>query len=464
MIYAVNLNLNQNELQNAVLQPLAVAPANPKYGQLYTDSSTHKIKQWDGTKWNVVGAVVENSEVNGKIKIDGVEVEVYELPEATAEKLGGVKQGTGVAIASDGTISKTGNHWEVIPEGAENDIEAINRIVGDVAPVVGDTAVVKKSISTVNGVTKYSYTAYVFEGEWYAMDGNVSAENCILPENIVTAGDYTQVGNVTKNKTATGAIDVAGKSVMDAFKAIFTKELNPTNTAPAVTISDFPAGTYEVGTTVTPKYKATLSKGSYTYGPEATGVEVESWSVTDGATTKDTASGQFDDLLVEDTTNYKITATAIHSDGAIPVTNLGTNYATAQIKGGEDNKKSKTSGAITGFRKFFYGSKTNKTDVVDTDFIRGLTHSDKAVGTSQNFEMEVVEGALRVIVAFPTATGKKLTKVEDGNAFGTDIVSKFVKTTVNVEGANDYAGVSYDVYAYEPDAALSANTYTITIA
>ena len=74
MIYLTNINLNQNELQNAVLQPLAVAPANPKLGQIYTDSSSSKIKWYNGTEWKTVGVVVEHSEVNGNIKVDGVEI------------------------------------------------------------------------------------------------------------------------------------------------------------------------------------------------------------------------------------------------------------------------------------------------------------------------------------------------------------------------------------------------------
>lgn len=38
MKYVSNIDLNQNELQNAVMQPLAAAPANPKLGQMYYNS------------------------------------------------------------------------------------------------------------------------------------------------------------------------------------------------------------------------------------------------------------------------------------------------------------------------------------------------------------------------------------------------------------------------------------------
>ena len=61
--FLVSINLNGNELQNAVMQPLAVAPSSPKYGQMYLDSTTNMIKLWDGSAWTAVGAVVS---VNGK--------------------------------------------------------------------------------------------------------------------------------------------------------------------------------------------------------------------------------------------------------------------------------------------------------------------------------------------------------------------------------------------------------------
>ena len=105
MIYLTNINLNQNELQNAVIQPLAVAPPTPKLGQIYTDSTNNLIKWWNGSAWKTIGVVVESSTANGSIKVDGVEMTVYTLPKATATELGGIKLGSGLVATDEGVVS-----------------------------------------------------------------------------------------------------------------------------------------------------------------------------------------------------------------------------------------------------------------------------------------------------------------------------------------------------------------------
>lgn len=47
----VDLNLNKNELQNAVIQNLASAPANAVAGQLYYDTVSKALFVFDGTNW-----------------------------------------------------------------------------------------------------------------------------------------------------------------------------------------------------------------------------------------------------------------------------------------------------------------------------------------------------------------------------------------------------------------------------
>ena len=458
MIYLTNINLNQNELQNAVIQPLATAPANPKLGQIYCNSTSSRIMWYNGTKWVTVGVVVESSKTNGNIKVDGVEMSVYELPIATEDKLGGIKVGTGFTIDADGKLNvPQASFYEVVRNDGETDTAAITRALGTSIPKNGDICVVKTLLAT----GKYSYSGYFYAADsWHALDGNVDASKVIMEDDIITAGSYTQVGNIIKGQTSTGSIPAAGKSVKDVFQAIFTKELNPSKTDPSVNITFSQAGAKEVGTSVTPSYTATLNAGSYTYGP-ATGIIATEWAITDTeGNTASAASGSFPAIVVGDDTNYKITAQATHGAGAIPVTNLGNEYPSVQIAAGT---KSKVSGAITGFRSYFYGSKTTPITLNSAN-IRALTNSHKAVGASQTFSMSIIEGAKQVIIAFPTSTGKTLSKVLDVGAFGTDIVGSFNKTTVSVEGANEYTAVNYDVYVYAPDAALGANTYTVTIA
>lgn len=46
-----NLDLNKNQILNAVIQPLATAPTNPVLGQYYYNSVDKKMYIWDGAAW-----------------------------------------------------------------------------------------------------------------------------------------------------------------------------------------------------------------------------------------------------------------------------------------------------------------------------------------------------------------------------------------------------------------------------
>lgn len=46
-----NLDLSQNEIQNAIMQPLAAPPSNPKLGQIYFNSIDLTLYLWTGEKW-----------------------------------------------------------------------------------------------------------------------------------------------------------------------------------------------------------------------------------------------------------------------------------------------------------------------------------------------------------------------------------------------------------------------------
>jgi hypothetical protein len=60
--FVSSINLNQNELQNAVIQNLASAPGSPIEGQVYYDSSAgdKSIYFWDGSQWVDVGGDIRS--------------------------------------------------------------------------------------------------------------------------------------------------------------------------------------------------------------------------------------------------------------------------------------------------------------------------------------------------------------------------------------------------------------------
>lgn len=46
-----NLNLNYNELQNAIIHPLTAAPSNPKEGQIYYNKTDDNLYRYNGSAW-----------------------------------------------------------------------------------------------------------------------------------------------------------------------------------------------------------------------------------------------------------------------------------------------------------------------------------------------------------------------------------------------------------------------------
>jgi hypothetical protein len=69
-LFLVNIDLNGNEIDNAVIQPLASAPANAKVGKIYYDTTDHMLKTYNGTSWDPAGAVVSVNGQTGVIVLD----------------------------------------------------------------------------------------------------------------------------------------------------------------------------------------------------------------------------------------------------------------------------------------------------------------------------------------------------------------------------------------------------------
>ena len=363
--------------------------------------------------------------------------------------------------ANDFDVSEAqSSAYTITPTEGQTDQEAFNAWKAEVGNVAnkGDIFIMKRLIAE----DKYSYTGYVYDGtNLVAMDGNYSAENVYLADDITMAGNYTQVGNLTKTQTGTNTFSTKGKSVAEAFTEIFSKRLQPTITAqPAVSLTFSQAGSYEVGTVVKPTYSASLSAGKYVYGP-ATGITAQTWEVTNTAGgSKTTATGTFDDVTVVDSISYTITAKATYNEGAVANDNLGSpSSPEIKIAAGSANK---VSSAITGYRNTFYGTTTDKT-ALDSDTIRTLTKSGKALANGDKFTITIPVGAVRVVFAYP-ATLRDVTSVTDTNGLGAEVKSAFTMQKMVVKGAGSDAGIKYKVYTTEFAGPVeTANTYNVTI-
>lgn len=172
-------------------------------------------------------------------------------------------------------------YFEVVPEVAEDgsieiDIDAINRVVGDTELAGGDIAIVKFTFAT----GKTQHTAYVYDeaaSAWKAMDGNYSADNVYVAEDLTLAGNFESVGNYEK-----GDVITAGTSLQDILSGMLQQELYPTaNDKPNASISAS-GGSGEVGSSYTlPTATLTIDDvGSYEYGDKATGITFAIGNVT----------------------------------------------------------------------------------------------------------------------------------------------------------------------------------------
>ena len=393
-----------------------------------------------------------------------------------------------------GSDVKSANVFQVeLAEGELDDISAIENKVAEenAQKQAGDVAIVKALISE----GKYSYTSYVYdpeldvEGEessfgWSAMDGNYSASNVFLKKGITLSGDYGQDSRKDKitsiGNYRMGDVIAAGTSLESVFMNMFSKRLQPssTPTAPAASITLYmdgstkavSAGAVEVGTTVNPYYVASLSAGSYTYGP-ATGITATSYSVTstgrktvDGATeesvedTATTASGAFTSFVVDDDTSYKVSVSIPHNEGVPAVDNLG-DPAVPEVKI-PSGTKTKTSGTVSGYRAWFCGYKNGDNALTNASSI--TSEQVRALGNSANgswlSSMDVSQ-MKQMFFAAPAGKGYKPV-IKDASTTAPQTVQGPI--TVSVEGKDGFAAIDYDVW-YVANASAASGSATLNI-
>ena len=333
-----------------------------------------------------------------------------------------------------------------VAEG-QSDAEALATISN---PKNGDTAVLVKAISG----DKKSYTAFVYDNAWKAMDGNYNASNVYFDSNFILTEAF---GRYKPDSSGSVVVPASGVSVAGLIDDAYSKENNPTTTQPSASVKiTAGSGTFEIGTKKNITYSASLNKGSYSYGPSDTGVTATQYTATFDGKTSNGQTGTFENIVAEGTKTLNIAIT--YSDGVVPKTNKGNPYTDGQIKAG--SKTANASEKFVGVRHMFYGALTNDV-ALTSEVIRGLNHEAATKKTITTFGAG--SGAKKVIIACPA--GYNVTKVLMPSAMNADATASFVKqsATVNVEGAEGYTSVAYNVWVYQPASIDSTETYDVTI-
>ena len=229
--FLANLDLVQNELQNAVIQVLASDPATGTLGQIYYNSTSKALMQYDGAKWNRVGVVYQQNSTTGAV-ITGLDangnvtvtnVTGLTLTGYTPVEGGYVTDGMTMeqamqamdtaiknAVAGGGEVNQ--NAWSKISIPAQSTADTAVAGQAEDTTLSSDAKVDTFTIKTgnkwvdINGSGKTVNIGHSLSG---VTAGVYGASNAVAKITVDKAGHVTEVNNVVITPEAIGAATTA---------------------------------------------------------------------------------------------------------------------------------------------------------------------------------------------------------------------------------------------------------------
>lgn len=262
--YAAHLNLQQNELQNAVVQNLSTAPSNPKVGQEYYNTTTNQKLIWNGTAWvdetsqgdytfqNGLELVTNTRNVQIKLATGGNAGNVT----FTADSNGLAGSVTELSVASGSADYLDITNHEISANVDTTVTASSTNLVtsGAVSAAIGTAltgALIYQGTWTATSQTDYSsITLPVKKGYMYAVSGSGTVDGVEW-----NAGDYLVIN---KDIAAGGTITSSDVDKIDNTEASDIVRLTATQTltnktidADDNTISDLTTSNFKSGVIVT---------------------------------------------------------------------------------------------------------------------------------------------------------------------------------------------------------------------
>ena len=229
--FLTNINLLQNELQNAVIQVLATDPANGKMGQIYYNSAHKALMQYDGTQWNRVGVIYQQNSTTGAV-ITGLDAS----GNVTTTNVTGLTL-SGYTPIEDGYVSadmSLEDAFKALDTAVKNAVAGGGEVnqnawsnINVKKQSTATTAVTGQTADTTIAATSKTDTFSVASGnKWVdinsdgkqinighslsgAKTGTYGASNAVPQVTVDAAGHVTEVGNVEITPAAIGAATTA---------------------------------------------------------------------------------------------------------------------------------------------------------------------------------------------------------------------------------------------------------------
>lgn len=229
--FLTDINLLQNQLQNAVIQVLASDPASGKEGQIYYNSVNKALMRYDGASWGKVGVVYSQASTTGAVitglsdngtvtttNVTGLTLTGYQPVEGgyvTAgmtlqEAMAAMDEAIKNAVAGGGEVNQ--NAWSKVTVKKQSDGTTAVAGAADDTTLSSDAKVDTLNIASgnkwvdINGSGKTVTIGHSLSG---VTAGTTGAANSVPVVTVDAAGHVTAMGSAAITPATIGA-DVAG--------------------------------------------------------------------------------------------------------------------------------------------------------------------------------------------------------------------------------------------------------------
>lgn len=286
---------------------------------------------------------------------------------------------------------------------------------------------------------------------------NTKGEDCKVTKEAIEVMGVT-VGNLSDGDTIPANINLP-----DLLKLMFQTQVPPSYVAPLVSISNnsgTAAGTYETGTTISPKLRSVFTQNDGG-GIVSHNLYKGATVIQEGGLTNQADFNVESFVLTDGTTTFK--SSCSYSEGIIKDDNFGNPYPDGHIVAGTKNSSNYN---YVGARKLFWGTGVGAIPTLNSNTIRGLTGGSKLGPTNGFvFNINVAVGQQYIVFGYP-ATLRECNQIMYVETNDPNMKGNFTYQEVLVSDARGetYNQVSYRVYSYKMAGPAAATmTFKVTI-